>query len=352
MLKKTVWNYKREVFINKDLALLLTTSGSTGNPKLVRISYCNLYENAKSIVKYLEITNKEVAITILPMNYSYGLSIINSHLFAGATIILNNKNIFEKEFWELVDKYKVTSISGVPYTYELLDKINFYKMHLPSLKTITQAGGKLSNHLQKKIAEYAYYNDKRFYIMYGQTEATARMAYLPYDDVYKKIGSVGIAIPGGRFELIDCYGNVITNSNQEGELVYYGLNVAMGYAECLEDLSKNDIWCGALETGDIAKYDNDGYIYIVGRKKRFIKLYGKRISLDDIENIIKKYISNVECMCIGDDEKLDIYITDENSTELIYKILFNEMKLEKRMINMNYVKEIPKNSYGKIKYMI
>jgi len=252
--------------LSEELALLLTTSGSTGSPKFVRQSYANIQANTESIVKYLELDKTEKPITTLPMNYTYGLSIINSHLFVGATIILTDKTLMQKEFWSTLKEQGATSFGGVPYTYEILDKLRFYRMDLPSLRTMTQAGGKLSPELHQKIAEYAESTGKHFVVMYGQTEATARMAYLPYQKSLEKVGSMGIAIPGGKFSLIDVNGNKISDPNVVGELVYEGANVTLGYAERGADLINGDERGGKLITGDMAKFDADGYYYIVGRK--------------------------------------------------------------------------------------
>jgi non-ribosomal peptide synthetase component E (peptide arylation enzyme) len=181
------WNYslinlnKSNVLLHEDLSLLLTTSGSTGSPKLVRLSFSNILSNAKSIAQYLKITDSERPITSLPMNYSYGLSVINSHLINGATILLTNFSVVQKEFWNFVKNKKATSIAGVPYTYQILKMLRFANMDLPYLKTLTQAGGKLSSNLVKEFYDYAIKNSKEFIVMYGQTEATARMSYLPFN---------------------------------------------------------------------------------------------------------------------------------------------------------------------------
>ena len=261
--------YPKEVPLYQNLALLLTTSGSTGSPKLVRQSYDNIQSNAQSIAQYLELNETERPITTLPMNYTYGLSIINSHLFVGATILLTEYTLMEREFWDFFKQEKATSFGGVPYTYEILKKLRFFKMDLPYLRTMTQAGGKLSPELHREFAKYAQENGKHFVVMYGQTEATARMGYLPWKKAIEKYGSMGIAIPGGKLWLKDIQGNKIIQPDIIGELVYEGKNVTLGYAICKEDLKKEDERYGVLETGDMAKMDEEGYFYIVGRKKRF-----------------------------------------------------------------------------------
>lgn len=317
--------------LHDDLALLLTTSGSTGSPKLVRQSYKNIKSNTESIVKYLGINESECAITTLPMSYTYGLSIINTHLYMGASIILTQKTLVQKEFWQQLKDYGVTSLSGVPYTYEMLNKLNFYKMDLPCLRTLTQAGGKLPFDLHKKFAEYG----KQFVVMYGQTEATARMSYLPWEKTLEKCGSIGIAIPGGEFSLVD------------GELVYEGDNVTLGYAECGEDLAKGDENNGKLFTGDMAKVDEDGYYYITGRKKRFVKMFGNRISLDEVEEIVK-ITFDLDCACTGDDTSIDVFITKANSDVLGH--LSSMLKMPTYKFNLFVIGEMPRNEAGKVLY--
>ncbi len=201
------------------LALLLTTSGSTGSPKLVRQSYDNINANAASIAQYLELDETERPITMLPMNYTYGLSVINSHLLLGATILMTDINYAQRGFWDFFKENQATSIVGVPFTYEILKKLRIFRMELSSLRYMTQAGGKLIPELHKEFAEYAKEKKIRFYVMYGQTEATARMSYLPYEKSLEKYGSMGIAIPGGCFHLIDTEGKEICEPHVTGELV-------------------------------------------------------------------------------------------------------------------------------------
>ena len=269
-LLKTTFDAKYELY--DELCIMLTTSGSTGSPKFVRQSYKNVESNAKSIVQYLELNSSERPITTLPMNYTYGLSIINSHFMVGATLLVTDKGLMQKEFWKFFKGAEATSFGGVPYTYEMLERLRFFKMELPSLRYMTQAGGKLTPELHKKFAEYAEQKNVKFIVMYGQCEATARMGYLPAEKSLEKYGSMGIAIPGGKFKLIDVNGNDITEPHVTGELVYYGSNVTLGYAECGQDLIKGDERFGELCTGDMAQFDEDGYYYIVGRKKRFLKI--------------------------------------------------------------------------------
>ena len=200
--------------IHTDLALLITTSGSTGNPKLVKLSHENLISNTQSIIKYLEIDFQDKPITTLPMNYTFGLSILNTHLFKGSTIILTNASVLEKSFWLAFKKFRPTSISGVPYTFQMLERLKFFSKDISFIKKITQAGGKLSEDLALSIGQKCLDKNINFYIMYGQSEATARMSYLPPNFVLSKPGSVGLAIPDGEFWLEDDDGNKISSANQ------------------------------------------------------------------------------------------------------------------------------------------
>lgn len=334
----------------EELALLLTTSGSTGSPKLVRQSYKNIDSNTRSIVEYLNLDENERPITTLPMNYTYGLSIINSHLYVGATLLLTDKTLIQKEFWKFFKEQKATSFGGVPYTYEMLKKLRFFRMELPSLKTMTQAGGKLIPELHKEFAEFAEQTNRKFVVMYGQTEATARMAYLPSEKALEKAGSMGIAIPGGKFSLIDSFNNVIKESDVVGELVYEGTNVTLGYAENRSDLSKGDERNGRLETGDMAKRDLDGFYYIVGRKKRFLKMFGKRVNLDEIDGLIKTEFQGVECASTGIDDKMYIFVNNEALLDKIRDYISLKIKINASGIKVKYIESIPKNNAGKTLY--
>ncbi len=335
-----------------ELALLLTTSGSTGSPKLVRQSYENIQSNADAIVEYLEIDERERAITTLPMNYTYGLSIINSHLLAGASVIVTEYSIMQKEFWELCRQKQATSFGGVPYTYEMLKKLRFFNMELPFLRTMTQAGGKLNPELHKMFAEYANKNGKKFVVMYGQTEATARMAYLPHNKAIEKFGSMGIAIPNGELWLEDEEGNKITAVEEVGELIYKGANVTLGYAEKTDDLKKTNEFKGILRTGDMAKKDADGFFYIVGRKKRFLKIYGNRVNLDEIEMMIKKHFEYSHIVCSGIDDCLYVFVEKEETDFLraVQNFLAEKTKLNKMAFKVKHIPNIPQNEVGKVLY--
>lgn len=332
-----------------ELGLLVTTSGSTGSPKLVRQSYTNVLDNAKSIAEYLNLDKTERPITTLPMNYVYGLSIINSHFLVGATLLLTDKGLMQKEFWNFFKRAEATSFGGVPYTYEMLDKLRFYRMKLPSLRTMTQAGGKITPELHEKFAAYAAENNKNFVVMYGAAEATSRMGYLPPEKAVEKKGSMGIPIPGGKFTLVDVNGQKITEPLTTGELVYEGKNVTLGYAEKGDDLILGDERHGRLETGDMAQFDADGYYYIVGRKKRFLKIYGNRVNLDEIDRLIKAEFE-IEVASSGVDDHMYIFVTDIKMADPVRDFVIEKTKLNPAAFKTVVIDEIPKNDSGKTLY--
>lgn len=322
---ENVWISDREErrVKNRELALLLTTSGTTGVSKLVRISKDNLRCNTESICKYLEIDGTCRAITVLPFSYTYGLSVLHTHLYAGAALLFTKRSVLQKEFWGFFAANKGTSLSGVPFTYDLMEKSGFLKRHYPSLNTMTQAGGKLPVSLQKKYGEYASQYGIKLYLMYGQTEATARMSYLPPKDILQKLGSVGIAIPGGRIQ-------IKKTKHGEGEIVYSGGNVSMGYAVCREDLDKGDVNQGVLHTGDVGYQDEEGYLYITGRKAAFAKIYGRRINLKELEEQIRERWGIYVC-CKEDEQKMRVeYETaSEEEIKLVVEWLSQQTKLGK-----------------------
>jgi len=334
-----------ECVLHKDLMLLMSTSGTTGSPKFVRQSYLNVNSNTGKIINYLDIQSKDITITSLPISYVYGLSVINTHLQVGATIVVTNYSMVEKKFWELIENHNVNNFSGVPYNYSIIEKIS--KKGLPSsLKYTTQAGGKMNQILLKKIIDVYKKNKIKLIQMYGAAEATSRMSYLKWRFVEKKIGSIGKPIPGGSFYLIDKKGKKI---NKKGELVYQGKNVSMGYAEKLKDLSLPDLNKGTLNTGDIAYEDSDGFYYIEGRKNRYVKIYGVRINLSELETILaKKGIDAI--MKEGEENKINIYF--KNSLKIKEGIKYIS-KITSTNINV-FVSKIlsKKNLTNNFKYKI
>jgi long-chain acyl-CoA synthetase len=336
--------------LHASLALLLATSGSTGSPKLVRLSMRNLVSNAQSIVKYLHIDARDRAVTSLPFHYSYGLSVVHSHLQAGASLVLTQRGFFDPVFWRLMKNCQVSSLAGVPYNYEMLMKLRFERMDLPELRTLTQAGGKMPVELTRRVAEICQARGIRFYAMYGQTEASPRMAYLPPEHLPRKAGSIGRAIPGGHLWLQDEHAAVITQPGQTGELVYSGPNVALGYAQQLKDLALGDEWHGVLRTGDLARQDEDGFFYIEGRESRFIKLYGVRLSLDAVEAWFAD--RGYSAVALGRDDALCVTLegADTHSTAAIGADLCAAMKIHPSALSLTMRPQLPRLGSGKVDY--
>lgn len=343
--------------LHSELCLLLSTSGSTGSPKQVKLSRTNLFENAKSITTYLNIDKNEKAITSLPLNYSYGLSVLTSHLLAGASILVTDASIMTRKFWDQLEEFQISSIAGVPYTYKMFQRLKLTEKKLPYLRTMTQAGGKLDADLVHLFSDYARQSNKQFFIMYGQTEATARMAYLKPSDVLIYSESIGSEIPGGSLSLIDENNNIIIESETFGELVYKGPNVMMGYAVDYNNLSRASE-LDELKTGDLAYRNAEGLYFITARKSRFLKIFGMRVSLSDVEQSLKN--ETYEVVCSGQDDCLTILLVlnDHRAQSKQIKQIEDEIKqfiCEQLNIHPDAVKvkayqSIPLNDNGKIDY--
>ena len=341
---------KKAPALHPDLSMLMTTSGTTGSPKLVRHKYGNIENNAKNVAKVFGWTPEERGIIDLPMQYTMGLNVINSHIYAGATVLLIEVNLMSPKYWAFIKEQKGSNFTGVPFSYEILNRLRFWKMDLPYLTTMAEGGGKLSDTLFKTFADYAVEKDKRFFATFGTTETSARLAFLPPEQAATHIGSIGHAIPEGKLILVDENGNEIIDADVEGELRYEGPNVTMGYGTCVEDLAKGDEFCGVYETGDLAKKDADGYFYIVGRKKRFLKLFGLRVSLDQSEKIISENFGGIECACTGDDNQMLIYITQEDKKDEVKQLISEKTGLMAKFFDVRVIEAIPRFESGKINY--
>jgi long-chain acyl-CoA synthetase len=319
------------------LRLLLSTSGSTGSPKLVRLSQDNLQANARSIAQYLGLGPEERAITSLPFHYSYGLSVLNSHLAVGASLVVSDASVMRPELWAAIRTHACTSFAGVPYAYQIMRRVGFERMELPSLRTLTQAGGKLPASLVAHYHALMKARGGRFFTMYGQTEATARISYLPPERAEDKAGSIGIPIPGGALSL------------EADELIYRGPNVMLGYATCAEDLALGDTQGGVLRTGDLGTRDDEGFFYITGRLKRFAKVYGLRINLDEVETKVR---AHGNAAVLSDDERLTIYCEfgDDDALAALRAALAAELQLNVNTFRMTRVEALPLLASGKVDY--
>ena len=333
--------------LHPELAVILSTSGSTGSTKCVRLSRGNVAANARSIGKYLELEADERGVVSLPTHYSYGLSIVNSHLAAGATLLLTPRSVIEPEFWDFCGQRGATSFAGVPYSYELLQRVDLAAKAPPTLRYFTQAGGRLPAEQVLHFTGLARANGWRFYVMYGQTEATARMAYLPLEQAEAHPDCIGVAIPGGRFELVDPVGLPITEPMAEGELVYMGPNVMMGYAMAPADLALG-AGPARLPTGDMARCTPDGLYQITGRISRFVKIFGNRVGLDDVEKILER--AGFPAIATGMDERLLVVTRDPAAEAAILDLLAERLHLPADKIMVRVVDEYPLLPTGKIDY--
>ena len=333
--------------LDQRLAVLLSTSGSTGTAKQVALSYDNLQANAGAICQYLPIRSDDVTLTTLPGYYSYGLSVLNTHLLRGACTLLSEASVVSPGFWQSLKDYPISSFAGVPHTYEMLIKLGFLRKHYPNLRYLTQAGGRLADDLIRSLVNGLSPHDVPLYVMYGQTEATARMAWLPPDKLPEKVGSIGNAIPGGQFRLEDDSGNLINECEVVGELVYEGDNVMLGYANCRTELEHFEP-PGALKTGDIARRDKEGDYFIVGRKKRFVKLLGFRINLDEVEKIMEA--AGFDAKVTGTDQMLYIALSKPDLEKQATSVLSKTIKLHHSLIQAGYIPDVPLNANNKTDY--
>lgn len=345
------WRRKRLDWapLHPDLALLLSTSGSTGSPKFVRLRRGNFEANAESIRQALTISDQDVPVAHLPVHYSYGLSVVNSHLLAGASILLTREGLVSAEFWEMIRRYRADSFSGVPYTYQMLRRLGLDKVNAPTLRIMTQAGGKLDTDNIVHFLERMTERQGRFFVMYGQTEATARISILPSTDLPRKLGSAGRVIPGGAVRIHDENGNPVADPEIEGELVYTGSNVMLGYATQREDLAKGDELSGCLFTGDRARLDAEGYVYILGRSKRDAKLFGLRVNLDELEAFVRL---NGPAAAVASSDRVVVFC--EFGTESVHSeiraALAAKLKIHRGAFEFRRVERLPTKDTGKINY--
>jgi len=323
--------------IYEELTVLLSTSGTTGSPRLVRLARRNVEANAASIVEYLGIGSAERAIASLPIHYSYGLSVLNSHLAAGASIVLTRESIIRPQFWEHARTYECTSFAGVPYTYAILERTGLLRHHAPpTLQTLTQAGGRLAPEAVIELHDLMASRGGRLFVMYGQTEATARISYVPPDALPGKAGTIGIPIPRGELRVDD------------GELVYRGPNVMLGYAQERADLALGDELRGELRTGDLGRVDEDGFFVITGRSARIAKVFGLRINLDEVEAAARQY-GTVAALDGGDAVRLFVEGAGADPAEIRSR-LATRMHVNPHAFDVRAIETLPTRASGKIDY--
>jgi acyl-coenzyme A synthetase/AMP-(fatty) acid ligase len=338
------------VDMHPDLLLLMTTSGSTGSPMLVRISSDNAYHNAKSIIESLNLTSTDRALTTLPMNYTYGLSIINSQLEAGGSLVVSEASLMDRQFWNLVADSGSTYFGGVPYTYQMLQRVGVKRLSGTSLRMLTQAGGKLDEDTVRKIHSDCVAIGIEFNVMYGQTEATARISVLESRYVADHPWSIGHVIPGGTLRIVDVDSRREVPQGVVGELEYSGPNVAMGYATRKTDLSLSSEFGGSIYTGDLAVLEPDGFLRIVGRRKRFVKIFGNRVNLDDVEIMVTD--NGLEAACTGVDDKLTVHVVPDGNASLfeLQDLVAKFIGAHKNSVEVRYIPNIPRAASGKVLY--
>lgn len=323
---------------SQELALLLTTSGSTGSPKLVRISRANLKADNKMSERLFALDSATRMTMILPICYAWGLSVACAVLEAGGTLVMTRKTVMDAELADVMLSSCATHLAGVPYMYEMLDRFRFFERSFPSLKGLLVSGGALAPALRRKFAEEAKAHGISFCEAYGQTETTGAMSAIRTDLLPECIGSIGKAGEGGRFSLKD-----------GGELVYEGDIVAMGYATCAEDLLKGDEWRGVRETGDIAAIDAEGYVTLTGRASRFVKIFGNRVALDEVENILKDAFPAASIAATGADNDLHVFATAASAEE-IERMLVAKLHFNATVMKVHVLDSIPLNANGKTDY--
>jgi acyl-CoA synthetase (AMP-forming)/AMP-acid ligase II len=327
--------------LHDELALLLSTSGSTGSPKLVRLSTTNLQTNAAAIVEALGIRGDDRAATTLPMHYTYGLSVLHSHLLAGASLVVTDLSVVDRCFWERVRDERVTTLAGVPYTFECLDRIGFAEFDLPALRSVTQAGGRLDPERVRAYAELGRRRGWSFTVMYGQTEATARMAVLPAELAASHPTAIGWPIPGGELRIDPVAGA----PDGTGELVYRGPNVMLGYAERPADLALGRT-VDELRTGDLGRALPDGLFEVTGRLSSFVKIAGVRIDLEHAERRLVD--DGLRAAVAGVDGQLVVAVDDHGADpDILRERILDRLPVPSRAVVIVPVEAIPRRPNGK-----
>jgi acyl-coenzyme A synthetase/AMP-(fatty) acid ligase len=336
--------------IAEQLLILLSTSGTTGSAKLVRLAREAITTNARQIGMALNIDCDSVGIAHLPMHYSYGLSVVTSHLNCGAAIYLTENAMTTPDFWSGVAAAGGTHLPGVPFHYAVLARLGIAKLVPPSVTVFTQAGSALDLKIQRRIHADARARGASFYVMYGQTEAGPRMTTLPSGAFEQKVGSVGQALSGGRLSIVGDDGRAVP-CGTEGNVIYEGPNVMLGYALSRADLARGDDLRGRLETGDRGYLDGDSYLFIVGRTKRIAKVFGLRLSLDEIERRLRGLF---EAAVIEGNEKIIVVYEQERAADIqtAAMILSSEYKLPISVFQFKGVRAIPRKVSGKTDYAL
>jgi acyl-CoA synthetase (AMP-forming)/AMP-acid ligase II len=334
-----------------DLAVLLTTSGTTGSPRFVRLSADNVARNARQIAEALSLGSEDRALTTMPLTYSFGLSVLTSHAVSGGSLVVSSRSVIEAQFWEEIERHGVTTMAGVPVTYKMLKRLGFTDRDTP-VRTLIQAGGRLDPELITHFHEAMAARGGRFLVMYGQTEASPRMSVLPHELLPAKLGSVGLPLSGGRVRILDAQDGELPPMTT-GRVVYSGPNVMMGYADSPADLALGDVFGDVLDTGDEGHLDEDGCLYISGRTKRICKLSGVRISLDEVESLAAAIVpdgADVAAYSTGDDALVLVVEGGQDGADDIRRALANRLKVPPKLVTVRVGEVLPRLSNGKPDY--
>lgn len=340
----------------RDLAALLYTSGSTGAPKGVMVTHRNIETNTRDIVSYLDLRSDDRVMVVLPLHYCYALSLLHTHLAVGGSLVINNQFQYPEQVVRELQSRECTGLAGVPSTFQiLLRRSRFRQTPFPALRWLQQAGGKLPNAFIQEIL--AAFPRVRFFTMYGQTEATARLSYLPPDRLNDKLGSVGRGLPSTRLEVIHEDGRpVAPGSNEIGEIVATGDNITLGYWKDLVETAKY-FRNGKLHTGDLARVDAEGFIYIVEREREMIKSGGNRVGAKEVEEVIAEIADVVEVAVIGIPhevlgEAIAAFVVPARSAQIdaarILEHCARRLPVFKRPETVTFLTDLPHNSSGKV----
>lgn len=325
--------------LHPELALLLSTSGSAGSPKMVRLGYGNLRYNMEYSVKRHTIVSEHKGISVLPLHHIWGLQFCLWHWYVGAQMLVTEESVMSREFQLFFTRERVNNIAGVPFIFQMLDRVRFWDGdRLRNLHAAMCGGSRLQKEEQDRLALLM---KEKFWSEYGQTESTGALISCNFERQERKQGVIGTPLEGSEAFL------------DGGELVLRGRGVCLGYACGCADLKKGDENRGLLYTGDIATVDEDGFFYLGGRKKRFVKILGERISLDEVETILGQQQKNCEFACTGDTDALDVYYVgeqQEKTEKACRSVLSGRLHIPSGMLRFHQREELPRSESGKILY--
>ena len=333
--------------IYRDMALLLGTSGSTGSPKTVRLSYSGLAGNTAAVIGALGITAAERAPTTLPITHAYGLSVLNSHLLAGAGVVLGGRAPLSLATWDHLLRSGATSFAAVPTTYAGFGPAHVSLLGRSKIRTMTQSGARLGDDLTMRLVQMMDQRNGRFFVMYGQTEATSRIARLDPADLPGRLGSVGTAVPGGTITIRAAPSHARAVPG-EGAICYRGPGVMLGYAAGRADLCRG-AEVDVLDTGDLG-YLREGYLYLTGRAKRIVKVLGVRTSLDDLERMVERPGHPAAVICGTDDVVHLVGAGDPAVHEQQRRQLVDSLGVPGRHVVFRHVDRLPRTPGGKVDY--